>query len=158
MKTKTIAIEDATAAQVREFATNALNLDLDARCNKPTAIAKMEAAGWSGSHITVTDMSDAVPANPINTTTDETTGKRFDDRGREICRILIPVTDGPGGNEPVFGALNGSAFEVPRGKPVDVPVAYREILEHATGMQWGDMSRGLKHPRIVPTVPVTRLD
>lgn len=157
MTTKSIPIEDATAAQVREFATRTHNLDIATTSNKAMVLSKLEAAGWNGSHITVEDTDAIIPVNPITTTTDPATGKRRDAKGREICTIIIPLEDRPGGNEAVFGSLNGTAFEVPRGKPVDVPVMYVEVLEQATGLRWQSMTQGLKNPRFVPSVPVTRI-
>lgn len=153
MTTKTIRVDDATAAELREFAANTLNLDIAPASNKGTILAKLDAAGFNGKEITVTDQAAMPPAQKIETTTSDT-GKRYDEKGREIVRIIIAREDKPGGDEAVQGCHNGVPFEIIRGVPVDVPKIYYNVLKNARGTRYANMRQGLEGPQIVPAYPV----
>lgn len=47
-------------------------------------------------------------------------------------RILtVHQSDGDGGNDAVFIQINGYAYQIPRGKPVEVPEEVIEVLNNA---------------------------
>lgn len=64
--------------------------------------------------------------------------------------ITIHPTEGDGGSDAVFLQINGYGYQVPRGKPVEVPVELVEILENA---KQTTMSRDNKGALIERTTP-----
>lgn len=50
---------------------------------------------------------------------------------RKSVHIIIQRSDNPNLNYPVFVGVNGRNWEIPRGKPVEVPVEVVEVLSHA---------------------------
>lgn len=157
MTNKTVPVGEASAADLREFASVTLQIeDIPLRANRGQIIAKMEAAGFNGSHITVPDRSDDEAAHRIETTTDAA-GRRVNANGDEICTIIIAKTDTPGGDEPFYGCINGNSFAILRGVPVDITVGQFEVIEHAMSMKWRSMSKGLEGAHLVPAYPVTRI-
>lgn len=49
-----------------------------------------------------------------------------------LVKIMIPQQEGPGGNEPVWAAVNGVGLWIPRDQWHDIKFKYVEALENAT--------------------------
>jgi hypothetical protein len=52
--------------------------------------------------------------------------------GERRVKILIHNQDGPGGEQPVFVAVNGVGYHIPREVPSDVPESIISALNNAT--------------------------
>lgn len=127
-----VALKDATRKQLREFATERFGIPLANFDHSKVIIAKLQQAGWDKDYIEVRDDSAALrapgapseapaPAKPVD----------IDARDNEWFEIVIPVSDAPGGGEPVFVSVNGVGQYIERGKSQWVRRPYIEALEHA---------------------------
>lgn len=172
---KRIPIEQATLEDLKAFATVVLGLELDGRATADSIRAKLKTAGYQ---------LETIPAEVTEMTTkkqvygkDFRTGiptftKQNPDTGETIidpdcpkkspmlfARINIPITSKPGGDEPVAVGVNGRAMAIPRGKDVDVPMKYVEVLMNAKEMAYEeydptrDMLGGLGMPSLVDSYP-----
>lgn len=160
MKQRTIPIDEAEVAELREFARTMLQIEIEGREPKHVLRSKIKAAGYHADKITLFDASSVEAAEDrrdargrrVFKKTDEATG-----REREYVRILIPQEDKPGGDEPVPAGVNGRIMYIPRGEPQDVPVEYVEALENAVEFVYepynGEGLGGLKPPREVKSYP-----
>jgi hypothetical protein len=159
MGMKKIAIGEATAEQLREFATVALGLELGGRENKQMLAGKI-AEAWAQDHILISDAKAPIPTggpSPV--------GGAFNRRPREApggeegefeVRIVIQTTDRPGGDEPVPVGVNGRMMWIPRGEPVWVPEKYVAVLNAAEEHVFEEYKEGLgglKKPRAVKSYP-----
>lgn len=49
----------------------------------------------------------------------------------KLKTVTIHAAEGEDGNRPVFLSINGYAYQIPRGKPVQVPAEVVEVLSNA---------------------------
>lgn len=127
---KTVTIEEATASQLRNFATVGMQLEMGPTTNGPTIISKLREAGFSG---------DVIPIIQVASPSDNATSfdrSVFEEEGRKYCRINIPANDKPGGQDPVPVGVNGTVIALPRGKDIQVPVEYVEVLKNAVAYHY----------------------
>ena len=125
---KTIAISEASAAQLAEFASSHLGmLGIQASHGKERLIELISAAGHNGDTIEVNDTerkprakagADGVALSP----------------DRKV-RIHIATGEGASGARPVEVAVNGVLMLIPRGKDVEVPWKYLHVLQNAKASQ-----------------------
>lgn len=149
---KKVSIQDATEAQLREFANGTLGLDVHVNAKLETVRAKVQAA-WDGPEIMVTDEPQEGVPQAI---------KRNDDgRGEHThALVMISVTEDPGGSEPIPLSVNGRAMWVERGKPQAIRAPYYEVLCHAIKKIYDPMPDGTglnAIPRLVPQYPFSFL-
>ena len=76
-----------------------------------------------------------------------------------MMRIHVNITEEAGGNEPVPVSVNGKVMLIPRGKDVDVPAEYVEVLQHAISHKYDPLPDGGMNPvpREVPLYPFQRV-
>lgn len=159
MKQRTIPIEEANLAELREFARTILQIEMHNRETAQQMRAKIKEAGYHADKITIFDATSAEATKERRDAGGRHVFKKTDEHGREreYCRILIPNQDKPGGEEPVPVGVNGRVMYVPRGEPHDVPVEYVEALENAVEFIYepydGNGLGGLKPPRTVKSYP-----
>lgn len=158
MTTKTIPIADATEAQLRVFAETVLGMSIHPNAKRETVIAKVIAA-HQGDTITV-EADDAAPqAAQVQAPAPILAGKaeadETDTSGDGLVRILIETRDEPGGDKPIPVSVNGRAMLIPRGKEVDVPRKYVEVLTKAVRHVYDPIDGGgiSTTPRNVPAYP-----
>lgn len=145
-----VSIEEATAAQLRDFATITFGLELKGSENKPTMLGKLETVGYGLDDIPV--MGDLTPG-PAPVSSDGKVPTIKNDKGEECYKILIQRDGEAGGDEPVPVGVNGVLMYIPRGEPVLVPVAYVEVLNNAVQFIYEPTENGLKAPRQVTSYP-----
>jgi len=150
-----ISIAEATQAQFREFANNSLGLNLPPNTKDETVVAKITAA-WGKDYIMVSkeeDIQKHAGAAPRPVT--DVQASPEDDK----VRIVISITEDPGGNEPVPVSVNGKAMLIPRGKEVDIPLSYFEVLNNAIAYKYESLGDGGLNPipREVPAYPFQRV-
>lgn len=118
-------IADATASELAEFAKVHFGIEgIRHTMGKDRILAELAKVGFSADEIVVEALQ--APAAPA-------TGMKAEDFGsQERIRLYINEQDGPGGNEPVWVAVNGRGQWIPRGKEVVVRKPYIEALKNAT--------------------------
>lgn len=151
--TVSLPVEQASDEQLRWFIEHALGIPLTRKVMKrDELLARLHQAGHSGpvqvmaGHGTAptptpTPASPASPvasgslASPVASGSAPAEGAALApgsyQSGRK-ARIVIDRQDGPGGDRPVFVAVNGSSILIPRGEPVLVGMPYVEALTNAT--------------------------
>lgn len=133
-----IALADATEAQMREFATNHLGLEVKPSDNASklrVAIAK----AWSEPTIIVSEagaaqaQTEAVSAKPKAAAPVRSSGALVPKDSHKDPRVTLIVArqEGPGGDRPVEVAVNGTLILIPRGEPVTIAYRYYEALNNA---------------------------
>lgn len=68
------------------------------------------------------------------------------------CLVTVHADKGEGGNQAVFVSVNGQAFQIPRGKPVDVPLEVAQALENAVETIYDGGGAGREAPRYAVTI------
>lgn len=121
---KTIQIKDATPKQLRDFGTIVYGMELNGRENRGQMLNKLEEVGFVGGSIDI-EVEDA----GADVLRPGMAGAEV--VGAEKVNITIHTVEGPGGDEPVKVSVNGSAMLIPRGKPVDIPKPYFNVLSDA---------------------------
>lgn len=64
--------------------------------------------------------------------------------------VTIHASDADGGDKAVFLGVNGVAYQIPRGKPYEVPVEVIEALKNAVVTQYKSGNDGVVKPFDVP--------
>lgn len=138
--TVSLPVEQASDEQLRWFIEHALGIPLTRKVMKrDELLARLHQAGHSGP-VQVMAGHGTAPASPTPTPTTPTPAPAAEaaalapgsyQSGRK-ARIVIDRQDGPGGDRPVFVAVNGSSILIPRGEPVLVGMPYVEALTNAT--------------------------
>jgi len=140
MAMKKVLLIEATAAELREFARDALGMqDVKDTSNKATITAQITSA-WEHDYILVAPVVDETMAarrSTKNAIADETP-----DNHPEKVMLNIQIMDEPGGDRPVEVAVNGRAMLVPRGKDVEVPWPYYLVLRDAVQYFYDPMPVG----------------
>lgn len=162
METKHVSIEEATIDQLRWFAEVILQLELNEKSNSNHVRAAIVRAGWPADKPIFTNQkADHYPDNcdDEGNPRPRVREMEFNGKMRQCIRIMIPIQEKAGGEEPVPVGVNGTVMWIPRAEPVFVPVEYVECLEHAEKFVYepfsdmpGDMG-GLKPPKIVKEYP-----
>lgn len=128
---KTIAIEEASLEQLREYAETVLGMKIHPNAKRETIVAKIEAANTGNSQITIPNVEVPImPTEQATASAREEAGRKNSGEVRKV-RILIETQEIPGGDQPVPVSVNGRAMLIPRGKEVDVPVHFVEALKNA---------------------------
>ncbi|WP_422028171.1 hypothetical protein [Roseovarius sp.] len=159
MKQRTLKIEEAAPAELREFAKTILQLDLDGREGADKLRSKIKEAGYHADTITLFDMASADVKAAQADSKGRRTFMKKDAAGkdREYVKILIPTQEKAGGEEPVPVGVNGRIMYIPRAEVVEIPVEYAEVLENAEEFIYepydGNGLGGLKPPRVVKSYP-----
>lgn len=155
---KTIKISEASAEQLRTFASASLGIEVHPNSNRETLISKISAA-YDKDEIPVGDADDGdqplagAPPRPV-------TDRQASRPKKGYVRIHIHVTEDPGGNEPVPVGVNGKAMLIPRGEDVDIKEEYFEVLKNAVQHKYEMMPDGKSinpNPRKVPLYPFMRV-
>lgn len=122
-----IPINEATLAQLREFASTTLGLDIHPNAKHETVLARVQAA-WNQDEITL-------PEEPPETGQAGASPQPVTDAQKppaeDKVRVILAVTEEPGGEEPVPVGVNGRVMLIPRGKEVEIPRAYFDVLTQA---------------------------
>lgn len=129
---------DATDEQVRSFARTFLQLDgADALAIKPLRTKVTEV--WpqdfiwmarSPEPIQITQPTGAAPTILVDVKAAGAGIAASSSRTDPVVVLTIQKVAGPGGSDPVYLNVNGSAMHVARGKPQKVPYRYFEDLKH----------------------------
>lgn len=153
-----IALNEATATQLAEFATTNYGIDTTFRAGSDKIIALLRSAGFEADEIELADKEAVSPtATRVNTPV-EVIGTQ---NKRRMARISIATMDIPGsteGREPVPVSVNGSLMYIPRGKEVEIPYTYYEALKNATFRQYDAPENEFSPigaPRDVPRFPMS---
>lgn len=153
----TVKIADANAEQLRWFATAVLGIDLGPNPNIriETLRSKISAAGYQRDEITVpADLGNPAPTTaPAGETPAHAVDPGSYQRGPKV-KILIDRQEGPGGDRPVFVAVNGKSMLIERAVPSDVGLPYVEALAHATQTLYDMDEGGNITSREVPLYPM----
>jgi hypothetical protein len=122
MALQKIAIADASAKQLADFAENVLGLDgVDYRLGKGKIEEKMRTALYDKDHIEVEE--EQAQIQRIEPPSSE--------NKRRMATIFIHESDRPGGTEPVPVAVNGRQMFIPRGQQCTIPWEYYHALDNA---------------------------
>lgn len=154
MTTK-VAIEKATVAQLRQFATGTLGLELAQHEKRDALLAKISAV-HDKAEIAVED--EEQPHQPQGAAPRPVTDAQ-QAPAEEMVRVYIDLVDGPGGKDPVFLSVNGVAMLVPRGEEVDIKERYYHALCNAVTHRFESLKDGGMNPvpRKVPAYPFRRV-
>lgn len=153
-----IRLEDATATQLSRFAWDTYGLEVPHTKGRENIIAQLQRVGFDAEEIDIAGEAPPVAGQTGNTLPPDV--ERTDTK-RRMVRITIAEQDIPGsseGKEPVKVSVNGKLMYVTRGKPVDIPYEYYEVLEHAKFRQFDeapDEFTALGEARHVPRFPIT---
>lgn len=124
-----VKMSEATASQLADFATLNMGLPgLNFRTGTDKLRAAIIAAGHQDEYIAVSDDPEEVaPAQAGKLGVGQ---EQFPDA--EKIKINIPATEGPGGDDPVWVAVNGRGMWIPRNQDCEIAKPYAEVLNHAT--------------------------
>lgn len=150
-----IPIADATEDQLRAFGRSHLGLALPPNCKPETLVAKIKAA-WNKDYIVVQE-ANADTAQDGSAPRPVTTAQSAPEKDK--VRIIIQETEEAGGRDPVPVGVNGLIMLIPRGKEVDIPLPYFEVLQHAITYKYDPLPEGGINPipRKVPLYPFQRV-
>lgn len=122
MKTVKIPLQDATTAQLHQYATTVLGLSIAPSAARATILGKIAFAS---------DVTDIVlPAAPQVQAAPASFSALSDDEG-EMETIIIDKTEEGGGDQPVWVSVNGRGLWIERGKPQRVKKCYVHSLLNA---------------------------
>ena len=130
MKMKTVPITEATATQMRFFATMALGLEIAPNAKKSDIEAKVLKAGYDRDFIEY-DEDEEVKNKAEPTKDDIASNPALNSNGDEIVGIQINIEDKPGGRDPVETGVNGVRLTIPRGNVYLIPYRYAHVIENA---------------------------
>lgn len=123
-KTPKIAIEAASAKELRQYAELQLGIDLPQTSNRSQILAKIKRAEPD-----IEEVPAIVDPEPAPLT--KAVAAEAQQEAKKV-RVRIAPQDGVGGDRPVFVSVNGRAMLIPRSKVVEIPPAYAEALTNAT--------------------------
>lgn len=129
-------IEDATLDELMAFATNDLNLDVDASADRDQLVELISSAS-SRTTIDVADAPENAPS-PAQIVQPASTAKpvaesKADPNEAEMVEITIQASQDPKGNEPLYVGVNGSGIFIPRGQRVKIKRKFYDALNNAVG-------------------------
>jgi hypothetical protein len=151
-----VDIADATDAQLFQFATERLNLDVQDGAGRGAIVALMTKAGYKDTTIEVPD----APRAPVQARTKSAPKGgpiRESDLTGKMVTVLLPEQEGE--LEMEFVSVNGSAMYIRRGVPSEIKYEYFCVLQNAKKMVYDQTERdGLGTPRLVSAYPIQILD
>lgn len=148
-----VPINEATDAELRSFALDTLGMSIPANAKESTVLAKVQTA-WGKPDILLPSSGEGDDADVVGTAPVPVTPEQAGPTPDKV-RIIISVTDTPGGDEPVPVGVNGKVMLIERGKPQDVPRPYFEVLSNAIQHKYDPLPGGGINPvpRQVPLYP-----
>lgn len=157
-----IPLSEATAGQLRQFATTVLGLEVAKNSTGQQLLGKIEQAGWNKEHIVAED-EESIAAGEAHGSASRLLNTRKNEKtGRPEVRILIHETEKPGGSDPVFASVNGRGIYIPRAEAVWIDEKYLEVLQHSEELVYPEYDPdkdngmgGLGEPRRVSAYPFT---
>ena len=117
-----VALADATAAQLREFAQTVLGLDIPRNDTGISIRAKMNAAGYDKDYISVGPSVERTQKVEVTAPVPE---------GEGYQTIIIQKSNEKAGDQPVWVGVNGVGMYIERGKKQRVKDRYVEALQNA---------------------------
>lgn len=153
---KKININDATEKQLRWFAEAYCGLAAFPGNTKIETIRSRVAAAWGKDEIIVQDDEENKPMVGYNPHPVLDSQQKPD---RKIVRLIIQRTDEAGGDDAVPLGVNGRIMLVPRGKEVDIPAEYFEVLKNAVVHRYESLPDGGMNPvpRPIQAYPFQRI-
>lgn len=134
-----IKLSDATRPQLLTFARETAGIaGVNAHSKVEELRSKLSACGYE--EITVSP--DAPIEKPVSKEVSAKKGKKV--------TVMIANSELAGGDLPVALSVNGKAMSVPRGKMVDIPYEYYEVLKNAVAKTWDST---MEESREVPAYP-----
>lgn len=143
------ALTEATAAELRDYASINLGLDIPMKANAPTIISRMRAAGFDADEIE-TDEPDVVEV---------VSGPKVaaDDSGdfSKMIEIMIPASNDQSGDQYEFVSVGSRDIRIKRGVRVKVPAPFVEVLRNAERFIYDRDQNNMivGEPRTVPAIP-----
>lgn len=138
---KKIAIDKATVAQLRTFATETLALEIPDNATKGVLLGLIHAA-WDKPQITVADVAPE--------TKQEGSAPRPADDSDTVkagyVRVILRSSEGPGGSDDVQLGVNGRVNLYKREVPVDMHEDYFHALELAVQHRFEALKDGGINP------------
>ena len=144
---RTIPIDEAKGPELRKFGQEVLGLQFDRYEKVEGLLAKVKAA-WNQPDIYVEEKNEPEAApNPA-------VMPKSKDPGDDMLSVIIIREEKPGGDQPVFLAVNGKGILVERGKPSPLKRKYFEVLRNAIQHIYEPVDGGgMSEPREVPLYP-----
>jgi len=142
-----VLIKDASRDILANFMTITLGIEVPDDAKVTTLRAQIIKAGWTKEDIPVLQIHSSSPktsniGNPV-----------LKADGRYYITIVIPNSEGPGGEDAVPVQVNGSAMKINRGEPSEIPVEFVEALDNAKMDIYTPSNNGLQAPRVVHSYP-----
>lgn len=78
----------------------------------------------------------------VQTSDDQMSGKRV--------KVMLHASQGDGGSDAVFAAVNGFAYQIPRGKPVSMPEELLDVLKNAVQTNYNTGALGSSIAQEIP--------
>lgn len=100
------------------------------------------------SQVTTLDDGDAAASADVATTPAFIASADAEMSGEKAVVTIHPV-EGDGGSDAVFLQVNGYAYQIPRGKPVEIPVELLEVLKNARMTHYSQGAGGAVSERTV---------
>ena len=122
-----IAVGDATAAQLNEFVSVVLGLETQRNETAASLKAKMASSGYDKDTVSVLPLINVTVAK-VSAHTKE--GEEV--AGEEYVTIIIAKSEEKTGDQPVWASVNGRGLWIERGKPQRIRKCYAEVLDNAT--------------------------
>ncbi len=148
-----IPIQDASDAELAEFARNTLGLNVPGNITRAKLVSNIEAC-WSQPHIALED-GEAAPAAV------ESVAPPVEDVTPGHVKVFVNSTEEAGGSDPIPVGVNGKVMLVPRDAEVEIPVKYYLVLRNANAAKYkvlknerGDEIGLDPNPTMVPLYPV----
>ena len=145
-----ININDATAAQLAEFAVTHHGLDVNFRMGAAVIRAKLATAGYEKEFI---EIEDAPTIDPNARVEGDGSAPAPEQRAMKVIRIENQEAM-YGGKRDVPVGVNGKVYLIKRGEDVRVPVEVVEVLKNAKRVVYDRDENGAPiNPTFVPTHP-----
>ena len=163
--TKRIKIASADVETLRNYLQTVLGVEPKPNATVEQLRAKISSAVGGRTTITVFEGDETQEAATAEVIVPRSNAGKPDplqdllpDEHPERVRLQIHVQEKPGGSEPVQVGVNGKVMLIPRGKEVEIPWTYYEVLCKAVETHYDPLpDGGLSEPRFVPRYPHTLL-
>ena len=153
-KRQTKTVEEASTAELRDFADISLGLEVEGNENRAVILSKMRASHFDpdaeGARIVIHEKPKPAAEHVQEGAVEyrEENGKK-----RKYVAVTLHASDGVGGDRPVPYRVNGVAMLVPRGKRSWVPEEYVEAMKNAQQTQYRFTSNGIEPIGEIPSYP-----
>jgi hypothetical protein len=124
MPVRYIDIMEATAPQLRAFATIVLGMENIPPKAERSEVLALLAPTYRGKTISLFEEAETLEGGKQRRTEKIVNGRTF-------VLLTLHRQEKAGGKEPLFVAVNGRGMFIPRGVPSWVPEEYVEVLDHA---------------------------